>query len=346
MSPEPIEHLPSDVAIRTMCALAVLAAVFGAGCGTGGDAASDKPFGSGLEIDLDKKGERELLSYYMGGYVPGEAADPFEAELLVEWNGNVFIPDSVLQVELGRHIRGLEAVAGDDRLVDWDEFESFILDTWPSVRDAPATVGEARTRYGDWSDEAAWFTMEVTGSMSPYRRRIAIEHSALRAAIDGLSSLEDAVIYPIGSVFVGEHVTAGQAQGDVVETTFMVKRPDGLWDYFAYGSDGRWTTTIENEPSDLNVPTQCVGCHVGSRPFEPERSFPAAARPGPSGPRLVHVDPDIRTEGIVGRLREHVRRSDTILGLYATLYLSRIRSARPDSLNEWEQSTRARLLTE
>lgn len=342
MSSDRFRHRPSAVAIRAICALALSIAGCGAGCG----AAPDTPDSSGLEINLDKKGERDLLSFYLGGYVPGGSTDPFEAGLLTLRDGRFFIPDSVFESDLGRHVRGLEAVAGEDRLVDWDEFESFILDTWSSVRGAPATVEEARSRFGDWSDDRAWFTMEVTGSMSPYRRRIAVELSALRSAIDGLTSLEDSVIYPTGSVFVGEHVQTGQAREVVVETTFMVKREDGLWDYFAYGSDGRWTTTIENEPSDLNVPTQCVGCHVGSRPFEPERSFPAAARPGPSGPRLVHVDPTISTEGIVETLREHVRRSDTILGLYATLYLSRIRSTFPDSLDDWERSTRARLLSE
>lgn len=328
--------------LRRVAARAILvAAVLVTGCA----GAPDAPAPDGIRIDLDRKGERQLLEFYLGGYLSPQAGDPFAAGLIVESDGGYVIPDSVFASESGRNIRGLEAAGSGDSLVDWDEFEAFILDTWPEARDAPESVEAARDRYGDWSDDGAWFTIELTGSMSPYRRRIAVEYSALRAAIDALSSLDDPVIYPIGTVFVGEHLTSG-SEGAVVETTFMVKRADGLWDYFAYGADGRWARSIRNEPTDLNVPTQCVGCHFGSRQFEPERSFPAEARPGPAGPRLIHVEPGLRTAGIAERLREHLRRSDTILGLYATLYLSRIRSANPEARDDWERSTRARLLAD
>ena len=315
---------------------ALVAALIVAGCAAPED--GDRP--SGLQIDLDRKGERVLLEFYLGGYVPGRASDPFATGLVVESGGDYFIPDSVLASEVGANLAPLETVAGEERIVGWDGFERFILDTWPDVRGAPETVQTARQRYGDWSDETSWFTMEVTGSMSPYRRRIAVPRSALRHALDGMGTLDDPVIYPIGTVFVGEHVVDAR----VVETTFMVKREDGLWDYFAYGADGRWTETIENEPNDLNVPTQCVGCHFGSRQFEPERSFPAEARPGPSGPRLVHVEPGLRTTGIAERIQEHLRRSDTILGLYATLYLSRLRATDTGELDAWQSATRQRLL--
>ncbi|NNF04478.1 MAG: hypothetical protein HKN17_08425 [Rhodothermales bacterium] len=320
------------------------AVLLATGCASRGDDAVIP----GIRLDLDREGERKLLAFYLGGYVPGGAADPFQSGLLVESDGRFFIPDSVLTSDQAMHIRNLGPAAAGDGRVDWDEFEAFIVETWPDVRRAPASVDEALRRYGDWSDSSKWFSMDVTGSMSPYRRRISVELSALRAAVDALGSLDDAVIYPEGTVFVGEHLAVNSDSVTVVETTIMRKREDGLWDYFAYGSDGRWTTTIENEPSDLTVPTQCIGCHFGSRQFEPERSFPAEARPGPSGPRAVHGADELRTSDVTARLsnglQEHLRRSDTILGLYATLYLARIGASHPDQLDRWELSTRDRLI--
>jgi hypothetical protein len=245
----------------------------------------------------------------------------------------------VLSTDTGRNVRELVDSAGADGLIDWQEFEAFVLDTYADVRDAPRSVEAARDRYGDWSDSTRWFSMSVSGSMSPYRRRISVDMARLRTAVDGMTSLDDDIIYPVGTVFAGEHLD----DGGIRETTFMVKRADGLWDYFAYGPDGRPTRTIEHDPSDLNVPTQCIGCHLGSRQFEPERSFPAEARPGPGGERRVYVDPAVRSSDIAGRIREHLKRSDRILGLYVTIYLSELRLRARADLDAWERSTLERL---
>jgi hypothetical protein len=72
------------------------------------------------------------------------------------------------------------------------------------------------------------------------------------------------------------------------------------------------------------VPTKCVGCHFGTRLFEPEKSFPVAARPGPDGPRGITVQNALPTPSMVGQLDEHRKRSDQILGLYGTLLLNRL----------------------
>ena len=85
---------------------------------------------------------------------------------------------------------------------------------------------------------------------------------------------------------------------------------------------------IERTPSDLIVPTKCVGCHLGSRLFEPERSFPVDPRPGPDGPRRLYVSDDFKDVGVVRGLDEHRKRSDMVLGMYGTLFISQLRSTR------------------
>ena len=71
-----------------------------------------------------------------------------------------------------------------------------------------------------------------------------------------------------------------------------------------------------------------MGCHFGDKLFEPEKSFPMRAEPGPHGPRQVYVEEDLRDEEIVRRFDEHRRRSDTVLGLYTTLFVSSLRAER------------------
>lgn len=79
----------------------------------------------------------------------------------------------------------------------------------------------------------------------------------------------------------------------------------------------------------MSVPTKCLGCHFGDRQFEPEKSFPSVARPGPNGERHVFVPDQFRDKAVRDAFSEHARRSDTILGLYVTLFIS-------DMLNQAE----------
>ena len=112
----------------------------------------------------------------------------------------------------------------------------------------------------------------------------------------------------------------------------MLKREDGHWDFFAYGPDGTPTTETAARPRPLRVPTQCVGCHFGSKLYEPEKSFPAEAADGPHGPRVLHVDDAARKPDVVQFFDEHRKRSDHVLGLYATLLVSQLLSEGFDSM--------------
>jgi hypothetical protein len=121
---------------------------------------------------------------------------------------------------------------------------------------------------------------------------------------------------------VGEHLE----DGAVVETTAMIRRADGWWDFAAYDAGGEPIGEIHGDRGGLAVPTRCFGCHYGDRAFEPEASFPAPAADGPHGPRFVDVPVAWVDPAVVSRLDEHRRRSDGLLGLYATVLVGRWRA--------------------
>ncbi|MDA0379572.1 MAG: hypothetical protein O2899_08775, partial [Bacteroidetes bacterium] len=50
----------------------------------------------------------------------------------------------------------------------------------------------------------------------------------------------------------------------------------------------------------------------------------------PAGPRTLDVPPAWRNAGITALLDEHARRSDSVLGLYATLYLAEAAAGQGD----------------
>ena len=70
------------------------------------------------------------------------------------------------------------------------------------------------------------------------------------------------------------------------------------------------------------------GANLVRRLFEPERSFPGTEPEGPAGPRAVAVPDAWRDAAAAARFREHATRADGALGLYATLYLGRLRAER------------------
>jgi len=276
-----------------------------------------------IAITWEGSDPERVLRFYLGSFLGMDGGDPVSQRILVKRGNSWYLRPRVDVPEADPALKAwLESIAAqstDRRSVDRDRFETLMLDSYYQARNAPKTLDALRQDAGVWSDESGWFSLEVTGSMSPYRRNVWVKNSALESALYRMNSLEDAIMYDVGTTFIGEHLDDGQ----VVETTVMRKRGDGFWDYFAYDRDGMLVSSIEKEPDNMLVPIQCTGCHYGTRLFEPERSFPAAARPGPRGERAVHVGEDLRIPTISSALQEHARRSDTILGLYATLYVSR-----------------------
>lgn len=300
--------------------VAVILLCFGAaGCASSADDRSDTDAsGTVVALDLDKSDPERLLIYYLGGYASAEGSDPVEAGLLRADGSSYGLDRSVLAA---RHPEAAARLAEAD-VLDWEAFAAFLQATYYDARALPPTVEALRAELP--SADSAWFTVEVNGVMTTARRRVSVPLEALQAAIEAYADNGEAVIYPVGTTFIGEH----WQDGAVVETTAMRKRADGFWDYMTYGPDGRLAAETTTEPRALQTPTQCAGCHFGDRQFEPERSFPAEARPGPHGPRVLHVDEALRDLEVVRFFDEHRKRSDTVLGLYATLYVSELRAKR------------------
>lgn len=285
---------------------------------------SDKPATSpanGVRIDLEKSNQERLLRYYFGGYVRAEGADPFEAGLLRR-EGNTFYLDPG---KLPEAVAAQLVDANADQVLGWKEVEPFLQATWYQARALPPTLADLQATAPYQQPGAPWMQVEVDGAMTFARRRLWIPEDALRAAVRDYRRNGERLLYPMGTTLVGEHYHEGQP----LETTAMRKRADGFWDFFVYDRAGQLVDTMQARPKALRVPTQCVGCHFGTRSFEPERSFPApAATPGPDGPRVLHVGPERRNEAVTAFFNEHRKRSDTVLGVYATLWVTRLLEAR------------------
>ena len=299
------------------CILGLLAAGLAACGGDGGPV--DVATADAVPLRLDRDRPEALLGSVLGAYLGPDGGDPFEAGLVSGEGSDLTLHPGKLPGEA----RAALADANGDGAVDWDELAAMLEATYYGARALPPTLDALRERapYGGGGPD--WFTVEVDGVMSAARRRISVPTAALRQAMAGFGEA-GGLHYPAGTVIVGEHLV----DGAVVETTVKSRRGDGYWDFAVYGPDGRLAPATATEPRPLRAPTQCTGCHLGERLFEPEKGFPGPATDGPFGPRAIHVPDGWRSAEATALFREHARRDDGVLGLYATLYAGRLLAAR------------------
>lgn len=275
---------------------ALTAAVGLVGCG-GSDA-------SALRLDIERRDPSPLLNLYLGALLGPGGGDPVAAGLAAR-EGDVWTLDGTAIA--AKAPAGAPPIDADgDGDVDGDELAAFAQATYATARAFPATLD------GLALDTASAFALGVSGVMTSAPRRVFVPREALRSAIAGYRAAGERIIYPAGTVVWGGH---GGADG---ETTLMRKRPDGVWDFAVYDRAGRLAPATSGAPRPLKSPTQCIGCHAGSRLFEPEKSFPAEAPAGPDGPRAIHTT--YRSAAATAFFDEHRKRSDGLLGLYATVY--------------------------
>ncbi len=289
--------------------------------GCGGPDESGLP-DSFARLSLDQSEPRRFLQYYFGGYVAPKAADPFEAGLLHERGGRFYLDRDVLarrQPALSGQLRD----ANRNGRIEWEEMEAFIDGSYNRARAIPASFAAFADSAG-FAPDSTWMEVVVRGAMTTAERRIYVREEAVRAALRHAADADGRILYPAGTVFVGRHYL----NDALVETTAMRKRPDGFWDFFVYDRKGALARETSTPPRALKSPVQCVGCHFGNKAFEPEKSFPAPAPPGPHGPRGVYVPDAFRDAEVTLRLDEHRRRADTALGLYGTLFASKLRAQR------------------
>ncbi len=275
-----------------------------------------------IEVVLDKPDPARLLHFYFGSYVEG-GDDPFEAGILSQ-RGQRFYADPGVLETLHPGMGTMLTRRARANILSWDSLGSFLASTYYEARGLPPTLAAFKTRW-PYTD---WLAFDVDGPMTHARRRIYVEEAALRAALAGYQSSGQRLLYPAGTAIAADHYL----DSTLIEHTAMVRRSDGHWDFVTYAADGTLAATTQALPRPLVTPLQCVGCHFGSKQFEPERSFPQPAPPGPEGVRAYYVSHDARDPEVTQYFAEHARRSDTVLGLYGTIYVSRIRAG-TDSLS-------------
>ena len=267
-----------------------------------------------LEVTLEGEGAQRLLRFYFGSYT---SEDPFEIGLLNERGGRFYVDLAVLR-EFGPELaQKLNAMASGG-VVSPDSLRTAVQMTYYHARNLPERLSEFSDR---WVIDNA-ITFEVNGPVTNYLRRITLSESALQSAIWNYYENGEKIRYAVGTAIKAEHVQGTR----VVETTAMVRRSDGFWDFATYDSTGALTShTLPNDRA-LATPTQCAGCHFGNKGFEPEQSWPLEPTEAPGDVRKWYTGP--RDIEVAEFFSEHFRRSDTLLGLYATVYVSNLRAQR------------------
>jgi hypothetical protein len=289
-----------------------------AGCGGG---PVDVQTAEAVPLRLERTNAERLVRSILGGYAAAGGADPFAAGL-VSGSGD----DLTLHPQrLGDAARAALRDADGDGALSWAEFSVLAQpEAYYAARALPPTVAALRATEPYATDDPAWFSVDVDGVMTAARRRVYVREAALRTAVEAFAG-GGALAYPSGTWIVGEHLGD---DGAVVETTVKRRRADGFWDFGVYAADGRLAPSTTTEPRPLRAAIQCTGCHLGQKRFEPEKSFPAAAPDGPFGAMAYHVPDAWRSAEATARFDEHARRSDGVLGLYATLWTGRMLAAR------------------
>lgn len=309
--------------MRTKTLVAVsLTAVLAAACGSGGS--SDQSSGRVISLDFGKRGTDDIVRYYFGG-ITDPPRDPFHAGLVVRARRTYRLQLDTLTHHSPWAAAQIVAAAGDDGRLDWEEFSKFISGYHDRIRSQP-DLATVLAEIADAGDDV--MRVDVTGVMSTLRRRVLVRRSDVLDALRSYESNGRRLLYPVGTQFIGQHRDV--AGDSVLETTVMVKREDGQWDFFVYDAGGAPADSTLARPRALSVPTQCVGCHFGSKLYEPEKSFPGRAQDGPHGPRRIYVAEALRDPVLVEYFDEHRRRSDHVLGLYATLLTAELHQARSD----------------
>ncbi|MBL7979385.1 MAG: hypothetical protein JNN12_13680 [Bacteroidetes Order II. Incertae sedis bacterium] len=265
-----------------------------------------------LPVSLNKSDQERLLLFYLGGYAAPEGQDPIKAGILVKDGTAFFIRKSALKAVSPEAAAQLPA----DKM-DWNGLKSWVAATYNRARNMPVSL----SLFLQQDSYKQGFRLSVSGVMTTAIRDVYVPESAIRTALTSYKENGEKILYPVGTTFVGEH----REDGKWVETTVMKKRQDGFWDYWVYDQAGKLAEQTLAKPQTLKSPVQCVGCHFGSRQFEPHKSFPNAAPLGPNGTkREVYLNGKKIPVALVTHFREHAKRSDTILGPYATLFVSEL----------------------
>jgi len=275
---------------------------------------------SPVEIDLGRSDPDRILSYYFSIYT---GADPFETKLIYKGNGNYYIDKE----NLSGNLEGFNKYT-DDEIIDWDELKEELESSYYEKTSAPKTLDKLMESVFEET-----FDLEVHGVMSEAKRKISVTKNSLHFALGNFKDAGERLIYPLNTTFVASHLE----DEEVVETTVMRKVSLENWVYWVYDGEGELNGKTVTEPRQLNSPTQCIGCHMGQKAFEPEASFPEKLEEKEKRRRQIYVSDEIRKSSPVDVFDEHMKRDDSVLGLYASIYLGQLISQDSDSLSVKER---------
>ena len=276
-----------------------------------------------IRLQVKAKNPTRLLDYYFSAYLSPDGGDPFKEGLVVEKDGDFFLSRDRLMEVAPFAVPYLDSLRGGRSALSWEALRTFVHKTYYAARPLPPDLDHLRQEvpYGRNKD---WFVVDIHAVFTAALRRIYVPVRAMRSALEHYQENNRRLIYPVGTTIVAEHLM----DDTLAEVTAIRKRPDGEWDFFAYDASGKLTPRTHTPPRSLKIPVQCAGCHLGSRLFEPEKSFPKPAPPGPHGPRAIYVDEDMKNPTVVRFFQEHAKRSDTVLGIYNTLFVSKLLALR------------------
>ncbi|MEX1275031.1 MAG: hypothetical protein WEE20_03815, partial [Bacteroidota bacterium] len=268
-----------------------------------------------VHIPLEGSQGKTIARFY-SGMISG---DKYE-ELFVEDSTGLGLRLSALRIVSPRLSSTLDKIReGGDRL-NRDQWNRFLKVVVEQSTPFPETLAELFPTGLPHTMEDSYFRLKVYGAMTTFRREIYVPKQALE---DGLLKYWDRggmLQYPAGTVIAAYH---NNSSGATLELTVKKRRSDGFWDFGVYDSSGRSVRHSSSPPTSYSAPVQCVGCHLGTMLYEPEESFMIGREGKTEGEYLVLED-RLRNPKIVELLDEHTRRSDHVLGVYGTIYLTEI----------------------
>jgi hypothetical protein len=267
-----------------------------------------------LTIDAESEANKKIVAFYFGSFA---TTDPYQSGVLKKDGDSIQLDVEALEKAYPEAKGKLQ---GQNGTLSMESIRAFMNETYYAARKFPPTLQAFRAEHSYSVTDPKWFSVRLNGAMSSVERTIYIEYSALKAALSQYKANNQQLLYPVGTVIIGEYTEGGA----IIETTLEQKRADNHWDYWIYDASGNLAKQTLEKPKALKAPTQCVGCHYGKKLYEPEKSYPADAPVINDVLRKIQGTPAPKTAEMVAFFQEHAKRSDTILGVYNTIFVSNL----------------------
>lgn len=279
-------------------------------------------------IPLEGSQGRTIARFY-SGMVQGNTSE----EWILEDSTGLSIRLRALRTLSAQLASTLDEIRDGRDHLERDQWNRFLQAVVEQSTSLPGSLAELFPSGLPHTTEDSYFRLKVYGAMTTLLREIYVPRQALE---DGLLNYWDRggmLQYPAGTVIAAYHKNSS---GETLEVTVKKRRSDGFWDFGVYDSSGRNVRHSSSPPTPYAAPVQCVGCHLGNMLYEPEESF-IIGREGKTEGEYLVLGNHPRNPKIVELLDEHARRSDHVLGVYGTVYLTEILDLPPSRRTETQE---------